>query len=51
MYGISGFAEKFNTQKNINSKGNYVRYSHGMSGLVDKLKIQNCVNSTGTCVH
>ena len=51
MYEISGFVEKLNTQKNINSKENYVRYSYGMSGFVDKLKIQNCVNSTGNCVH
>ena len=41
MYEISGFAEKLNILKYINSTGNYVRYMHGMSGFADKLKIQN----------
>ena len=51
MYEISGFAEKLNIFKYINSTGNYVCYTYGMSGFANKLKIQNCVNSTGKCVH
>ena len=51
MYGISGFAEKLNILKYINSTGNYVRYTYGLSGFAEKLKIQNNLNSTGNCVH
>ena len=51
MYGISGFAEKLNILKYINSTGNYVRYTFGVAGFADKLKIQNSLNSTGNCVH
>ena len=51
MYGISGFPEKLNILKYINSTGNYVHYTYGMSGFVDKLKIQNSLNSMGNCAH
>ena len=51
MYGISGFVEKLNILKYINSTGNYVLYVYGMFGFADKLKIQNGVNSSGNCVH
>ena len=51
MYGISGFVEKLNILKYINSTGNYVHSMYWMSGFADKLKIQNSVNSTGNCVH
>ena len=51
MYGISGFAEKLNILKYINSTGNYVRYTYGMFGFADKLKIQNSLNSAGNYVH
>ena len=50
-YGISGFAEKLNILKYINSTGNYVYYMYGMFGFADKLKTQNSVNSMGNCVH
>ena len=46
MYGMSGFAEKFNIQKYINLTRNYVHYKYEMFGFADKLKFQNCVNST-----
>ena len=39
MYRISGFAEKLNILKYINSKGNYVHYMYGMSRFGEKLKI------------
>ena len=51
MYGISGFVEKLNILKYINSMGNYVHYMYGIFGFVDKLKIQNGENSTGNCVQ
>ena len=51
MYRISGFAEKLNILKYINSTGNYVDYMYGMFGYADKLKIQNNVNSPINCVH
>ena len=51
MYGMSGFVEKLNILKYINSTGNYVNYMYGMFGFADKLKIQNSVNSTRNCVH
>ena len=51
MYGISGFAEKLNIMKYINSTGNCVNYMYGMFGFADKLKIQNNVNATRNCVH
>ena len=51
MYGMSGFAEKLNILKYINSTGNYLHYMYGISGFADKLKIQNSVNSTGNCVQ
>ena len=51
MYGLSGFAEKLNILKYINSMGNYVHYTYGMSGFADKLKIWMSVNSTENCVH
>ena len=38
MYGISGFAEKLNIVKYINSTGNYVHYMYRMSGFANKLK-------------
>ena len=40
MYGISGFVEKLNILKYINSMGNYVHYMYGMFGFVDKLKFR-----------
>ena len=51
MYGISGFTDKLNILKYINSTGNYIHYKYGMFGFADKLKIQNSVNSTRNCVH
>ena len=51
MDGISGFVDKLNIFKYINSTGNYVHYKYGMFGFADKLKIQNNVNSTRNCVH
>ena len=51
MYRISGFVEKLNILKYINSMGNYVLYMYEMFGFADKLKIQNSENSTGNCVH
>ena len=51
MYRISGFAEKLNILKYINSTGNYVHYMYGMFGFADKLKIQNSVNSKRNSVH
>ena len=51
MYGMSGFEEKLNILKYINSTGNYAHYVYGMSGFEEKLNIQNCVNSTGNFVH
>ena len=51
MYGISGFAEKLNILKYINSTGNYIHYSYRKSGFEDNLKIQKCVNLTGNFVH
>ena len=39
MYEISGFVEKLNILKYINSTGNYVCYTYGMSGFANKLKI------------
>ena len=51
MDGISGFAEKLNILKCINSTGNYVDYMYGMFGFADKLKIQNWVNLSGNYVH
>ena len=51
MYEISGFAEKSNCLKCINSTGNYVYYMYGMSGFADKLKIKNRINSMGNCEH
>ena len=38
MYGISGFVEKLNILKYINSMGNYVHYMFEMFGFADKLK-------------
>ena len=51
MYKISGFEEKLNILKYINSMGNYVHYMYEMFGFVDKLKIQKRENSTGNCVQ
>ena len=51
MDGISGFAEKLNILKCINSTGNYVDYMYGMFGSADKLKIQNSENSLGNSVQ
>ena len=51
LYGISGFVEKLNILKYLNSTGNYVLYMYWMSGFADQLKIQNRVNSKGNCVH
>ena len=51
MDGISGFVDKLNILKYINSTGNYVHYKYGMFGFADKLKIQNSVNSPRNCVH
>jgi len=51
MYGISGFAEKLNLMKYLNSTRNYVHYMYGMSAFADKSKIQNSVHSTGNCVN
>ena len=51
MYGISGFAEKLNIQKYINSMGKYVHYTYRMSRFADKMKIQNCVKSTRNSGH
>ena len=51
MYGISGFVEKLNILKYINSTGNYVNSMYGMSRFADKLKLKNRVNSAGNCVH
>ena len=51
MYGISGFAEKLNILKDINSTGNYVHSMYGMSGFVNKLKIQNNVNYAENWLH
>ena len=50
-YGISGFAEKLNILKYINSTGNDVHSMYGMSRFADKLKLKNRVNSMGNCVH
>ena len=49
MYGISGFAEKLNIMKSINSTGNYVHYMYRMFGFADKMKIKNNVNSPLLC--
>ena len=51
MYEISGFAEKSNCLKRINSTGNYVHSMYGISGFANKLKIPNSVNSMGNCEH
>ena len=51
MYGISGFAEKLNILKYINSTGNYVYSMYGMSRFADKLKFKNSINSAGNCIH
>ena len=51
MHGISGFAEKLNILKFINSTGNYVHYMDGMFGFADKLKILNSENSMGNSVQ
>ena len=51
MYGISGYVDKLNVLKFINSMGNYVHYMYEMFGFADKLKIQNRENSTGNCVQ
>ena len=51
IYGMSGFAEKLNSQNYLNSKGNFVQYMYGLSGFAEKLNIQNFVNSSGICVH
>ena len=49
MYGMSGFAEKLNSQNYVSSTGNCVQYLCGMSRLTQKLNVQNCENSTGKC--
>ena len=44
---MSGFLEKLNVQKIVNSTGNCVHQMYGMFRFAEKLNIQNCVNSTG----
>ena len=51
MYEMSGFAEKFNVQNNVNWTGNCIYNLYRMSGFAENLNIQNCKNSTGNCVH
>ena len=46
-----GSAEKLNTQKFVNLKGNCVHYMYGWSGFAKKLNIRNSINSTRNCVH
>ena len=56
MYGLSGFTEKLNIQKCVNSTRNCVHYMYGFYGFaenlnsVDAFNVQNCINSIGNCV-
>ena len=52
MYGMSGFAEKFECTELQKFNGKLCTlYIYGMSFFAENLTIQNCKNSTGNCIH